>query len=668
MRKKICKHLLAGALALSLLMTCGCTGGGETTGGKPVGPEKLTYADLYANEPQKVEPLSGAATYKASYGYVLSGEQGYNGFFYHYGDKGLEMTYADGIWSGGDAKMEGGVMTPGKDAAVRTFAAPVTGKAHIYGNPYLVGSGTAKVTIYSGDIKLWEGEVTDETGLYHSQELELTAGTPLRFVAEGAAVYWNPTVDFALLKEENLHTTVDGYYGDVHPFYDVKTGKLYMYYLSTGMQKGDKVPQFTSLLTVSDNMIGYTPVKLQMDSKTPPEITEYFALGVYVDKDGLYRSSYGRGNYAGGSVSSDLITWSNGMSPYVDDADGLLKYTYRADFTLEGVYSGRDPDITYDPETNQYYCVVMNYFSHATDKGKKCLALYVADEQGRYGVNAVNALDFTGRGDPECPQLKKIGDRWYLLYSVYGTGTAGNVGCLSYRVGDAGVSPEKVDWNSKPEYTLEGGDLHAAQICQAGDLWYLYGWLNYIPHTSVWGGYLNMAREVFQREDGTLGTRCDPYLEKLLKMGRVDTFSDLQAQPQAAVSTLDGTFGRSWLEAKLTLPEGSKYAAVKVTDGTNTYYVGLAREYGKLYLSVGRGLDAMSAGCVIEIHETDETQFDLKLSLDGPFIEAFVNDTYSVTCHTKLAGKYQFALMADSGASIVDAEVCKLADMNNIFD
>ncbi len=668
MTKKLWHRLVAGVLALCMMAILGCTPQDQPTGSNPSDAGKLSYADLYENQPVKAEPLSGAALYKASYGYVLSSEQGYNGFYYQFGSSYADMAYADGVWSGGDAKMKDGVMTPGKDAAVRAFQVPVTAKAHIYGNPYLVGSGTAKVTIYNGDTKLWEGEITDTTGLYHSHTIDLTANAKLYFVAEGAEVYWNPTVDFTLATETSLHHTVDGYYGDVHPFYDVKTGKLYMYYLSTGLQKGDKVEQFTSLLTVSDNMLSYSPVKLQMDKKAPPEITDYFALGVYVDKDGRYRSSYGRGVYAGGSVSDDLITWCNGMELYIDDADGLLKYTYRADFTVPGVISGRDPDITYDPETNQYYCVVMNYYTNLTDKGRKCLALYVADENGRYGVSATELVDFTNRGDPECPQLKKIGDRWYLLYSVWGTGTAGNVGCLSYRVGDAGVTPDKVDWNSKPEYTLEGGDLHAAQICQAGDMWYLYGWLNYTPHMSVWGGYLNMAREVFQRADGTLGTRCDDYLTELLKMGRMVKFADIQAQPEATVSSLEGSFGRSWLEAKITLPESSDYAVFQVGDGSDTYYVGLAREKGELYLSISQKLEDMTSGCRIKLHDPKQTEFHLQVSLDGPFIEAYVNDEYSVTSHTKLSASYSFKLMVDKDVTVTDAEVCKLADLNNIFD
>lgn len=524
MNKRACACLLSALCLMNAFVFTACKQdeGEEET---PVTPEKLTYADLYKTEEKKSAPITGAALYKASYGYTLSQEQGYNCFRYEYLKDGAytAMTYADEAWQGGGAKMSGGTMTPSADAAaVRTFLSPVSGTAHVYGNPRLVSGTSAHVTVLQGSTVVAEYDVTDEYGIYHSHELTLQDGEMLRFVVEGdGEVYWNPTVDFTRAQEVSLHHSVDGYYGDVHPFYDEKTGDLYMYYLSTGMQTQNRVEQFASLLTVSDNFVQYKDTELKMDETNPPEQELYYALGVYVDKDGRYRSSYGKGSYAGGSVSDDLLVWENAAQPYVDEADGLLKYTWRAYFD-EGVYSGRDPDICYDAESGTYYCVVMNYYTSGEAQGEKGLALYMAGEDGKFSTKSVRLVDLTGRGDPECPQLKKIGDRWYLLYSVYGTGTAGNVGYLTYRVGDVGVPPEEVDWNSKPEYALEGGDLHAAQMCQVGDMWYMYGWINYRPHANVWGGLSQPSARgrtaggrLFGRQAGSRSLRAPQLRERL---------------------------------------------------------------------------------------------------------------------------------------------------------
>lgn len=684
MKRKFILLLLPAVILFNLFVFAACN---KNTPKEPeVEDNTLTYEDIYRNETVKSEPLSGAVLYKASYGYNLNDVQGYNAFRYQsVADGGYEdMTYEGGVWKGNGASLENGMMTATESVgAVRTFIAPADGKAHVYGNPYLAGGSPAEIVVTHGGDEIVRTSVYDDIGIYHSDEIMLSEGDTLRFEVRGdSSVYWNPTVDYTLAEEKSLHHTVDGYYGDVHPFYDEKTGKMYMYYLSTGMQSESVSERFSSLLSTSGDMVRYEPTPLKMDEKNPPEQELYYALGVYVDKDGRYRSSYGKGNYAGGSVSDDLLVWSNGAEPYVDENDGFLKYTFRAYFDSD-VVSGRDPDIYYDRESGKYYCVVMNYYSAAAANGEKSLALYTAGEDGRFSTQAVKLVDFTGRGDPECPQLKKIGDRWYLFYSVYGTGTAGNVGNLSYRIGDAGATPDKVDWNSKREYALDGGDLHAAQLCQVGDMFYMYGWINYTPDANVWGGYLNLAREVYRKPDATLGTRCDGYLTSLLNMGRVAAFDAgntvsagmnadggrFEAVSQSASAEIEGEYGRSLIFAHIDMPASATYAGVTLKSDGQEYFVGLKRHMGKLYLTVSRDPDSYVAGCRIEILDGSATSFDLKIVADGNFIEAFVNDEYSLTANTRLGDNYRFALTSfGAGTVFSDAEICKLADYNNIYD
>ncbi len=617
------------------------------------GDKILDYSQIYRRTPEKSAEISGKSLYKASYGYTQSFVQGYNGFYYEYAENGAtnRMTLSGEVWKGSAAEINGGIMKSTSSVkAVRSFVSPVSGAAKISGNPSLVSGSEGIVEVYCGSEKLFERVITDDIGVWHENYVNLAAGQTVKFVVSGdAEVYWNPSIDFSGKGEESLHHAADGYYGDVHPFYDEKSGQLYMFYLSTGNQTSDKTETFGSLLTTSTDFISYRDTKISVDKNNPPEQDLYFALGVYKDKDGVYRSSYGKGNYAGASKSYDLLNWQNGSEMYVDPADGMLKYKYRAYFDT-GVHSGRDPDIFYDKDGDKIYCVVMNYYSERTDKGEKGLALYTANSDGIFSTKAVKLLDFTGRGDPECPQLKKIGDRWYLFYSVYGTGTAGGVGRLSYRVAGAGVSPENAEWGKLKEYSLDGGDLHAAQLCEVGGRYYMYGWIGSRPNANVWGGNLNLAREVYVKADGTLGTRCDEYLTKLLNKGRIAKLSFGSSV----------TSGRSMILAHVDL--SGDYAAVELASGNARYYAGIIKRNGKTYLFVNDSLTGSEREVEIE---GDKTSFDLKIIADGAFIEAFADDEYSVTAHTTLADSYEISL---SGASFKDAEVCRLADGTNIFD
>ena len=672
MTKKILTVLLLAAI-LFTFASCIHTPDGD-------GEKEMKYSDIYKYTPSESEELSGKVTYKASYGYVGKQTQGYNNYYYEYLSDGeyLQMIYSDGKWQGEDAVISNGEMTSVEhSSAVRRFVAPADGEVTVSGNVKAV-KGSLQASVIVNGQELCAYNVTDSTGIYHEDKVNLQANDEVRFVVKGeGTAYWNPTVDYADNSEQLLHTTVDGYYGDVHPFYDAKSGKLFMYYLSTGLQQGTKYPQFQSLATVSEDFIHYKDQPIKIDESNPVEQELYFALGVYQDKDGKYRSCYGgKGNYAGASVSDDLLTWSQGAKPYMDESDGLLKYSYRAYFG-QGVYSGRDPDIFYDKDSDSYYCVVINYYSNQSDKGDKGLALYVADNQGHYSTEFTKLLSFTGKGDPECPQLKKIGKRWYLFYSEYGTGTAGNVGRFSYRVGDENVLPQNVDWNSKPEYSLDGGDLHAAQICQVGGKYYMFGWLNYRAHTNVWGGYLNLAREVYAGEDGRLYSRCDEYLTVPLNRGVIQTLN--QSNTTANGVTVSGgkfggsgtvgvskTFSRNMLFADVTLSGQSGHSCITVKSGGNTYYVGVVKQLSGNYLVITRNIQNPLSGVWIKVDDNVDASA-LKVVVDGQFIEAFLDDKYSLTAHTELGLNVNYGL-ALSGGEANNVTICKLADLQNIFD
>lgn len=676
-KRKIAALALAGICAINVFSMYGCI----KDNGKMNSEElKIAYQDLYKTEQVKSAPLSGATLYKASYGYTLMDEQGYNCFRYQYEENGVyyDMLYQNGHWEANGASMDGGRMTSdGKTEAVRAFSVPVTGKAHIYGNPQLISGESATISVILDGKILAEYQVDKAEGIYHSHVVDLIAGGTVLFVVSGQAeVYWNPTVDYTLAKEVILHQSQDGYYGDVHPFYEPNSGKMYMFNMASGMQQETKIEQFASLLSVSNDFIHYTPMPIYADKENSPEV-HYYVVAVYQSKDGKYRSSFGANGYVGTTVSDDLINWSNGAIPYVDDSDGLYKYKYRI-YWDQGVHSGRDPDIFYDIDSDKDYCIVMNYFTPQQKNGEKWLSLYTGDGNGLFSSKSVKLIDFTGRGDPECPQIKKIGDRWYIFYSETGTGTGGGVGRFAYRMGDVGESPDRVDWNSKPEYYLDGGDLHAAQISPVGDKFYMYGWINYLPHSGVWGGYLNLPREVYIKENGMLATRCDPMLSSLLNMGLVarmdDTNSTLngmeynmqafEVMGTSGKAVLSGDYGRSYITAKIDLPANAKSAGITLEEKSMTYHVRLRRKNGELYLYIESGTN----GCEIKLLNPTLTSFDLKIVADGQFIEAFVNDEYSLTANTNLTGNYKIGAAGEgTGATVSDIQISKLADSNNIY-
>lgn len=628
-----------------------------------------TYDIIYQNIKTKKESLVGKTTYKAEYGYVDNNTQGYNNFYYQIWEDNsyLNLAYDDGKWISKDTYFQDGfAKTTINNNITITFVSPESGEVTISGNPKIINGTKGILEIYINDTLLKKYEISDELGIYHNDKVMITKNDQIHFKLIGDVIlYYNPTIDYLDSSEKSLHHYPEGYYGDVHPFYDEKNNKMYMYYLSTGKQE-KPVETFSSLLTTSNNMIQYNDTTIKVSTSNPPEQNLYYALGVYEDAEGNYRSSFGYGNYAGATLSNDLITWSQGATPYIDDKDGLFKYTFRTYFDSD-VTSGRDPDIYYDKDTKKYYCVVMNYYTNQTDKGEKGLALYIANQDGKYSTKAYKLLNCTGRGDPECPQLKKIGTRWYLFYSIYGTGTSGNVGKFAYRVGDENTSPELINWNNLPEYYLDGGDLHAAQIVKVKDKVYMYGWINYEPLQNVWGGYLNLAREVYQSEDGTLRTRLDEKITSLLNRGIIYK-DDNNVSINGNIEKDLGDYYRCLIFSNIKINKTLNYTGYKVTDGKNNWYIVISNVNGEKYLAITSDLNNLNPSTSIKINAQNE--FNLKIVIDNNFIEAFVNDEYGVVANTTLLNKnYKISLIGNGNLiDIENQKICKLADYNNIFD
>lgn len=628
-----------------------------------------TYDIIYQNTKTKKESLVGKTIYKAEYGYVDNNIQGYNNFYYQIWENNsyANLIYKDGKWIAKETYFQDGVAkTTINNNITITFVSPENCEVTISGNPKIINGTKGILEIYINDTLLKKYEISDEMGIYHNDKVMITKNDQIHFKLIGdVTLYYNPTIDYLNSSEKSLHHYPEGYYGDVHPFYDEKNNKMYMYYLSTGKQE-KPVETFSSLLTTSNNMIQYNDTTIKVSTTNPPEQNLYYALGVYEDAKGNYRSSFGYGNYAGATLSNDLITWSQGATPYIDDKDGLFKYTFRAYFDSD-VTSGRDPDIYYDKDTKKYYCVVMNYYTNQTDKGEKGLALYIANQDGKYSTKAYKLLNCTGRGDPECPQLKKIGTRWYLFYSIYGTGTSGNVGKFAYRVGDENTSPELINWNNLPEYYLDGGDLHAAQIVKVKDKVYMYGWINYEPLQNVWGGYLNLAREVYQSEDGTLRTRLDEKITSLLNRGIIYK-DDNNVSINGNIEKDLGDYYRCLIFSNIKINKTLNYTGYKVTDGKNNWYIVISNVNGEKYLAITSDLNNLNPTTSIKIN--DQNEFNLKIVIDNNFIEAFVNDEYGVVANTTLLNKnYKISLIGNGNLiDIENQKICKLADYNNIFD
>ncbi len=644
------KRLFAFLLVITVLwcvLTVGCqkppTSGSDNP---PIeGPKEFDYMDLYTpNTVVAYEKQTG--TYRASHGYTKMAEQGYNGWYYLAKNGGyLPMTYDSQIggWKSGGATIVEEKMCSAQNAlAVRKFDVPKSGSAVIYGNIKLVDpSGFAELKVYINGTPI--GVVTLDAEIpskYFEFQKELNVGDEVYFELSSGNVSLNPVVTFENSQDLSVYhkTTFGKYYGDVFPYYDEAEEKLYNGFLWSD----DCTQGYNNALEVSENMLTF---------KNVPEENNFDTWQHY--KNG------GRLHY--------IYNPNN----YVDHS----KYPV-------GV---RDNMIYIDKENKRFLMIGGCYreFGSSPDSWKSDLVIYASNDEIGFDWKKEGNLVFKGyQGNlPECPTLMKIGNRWYAFVSVSHK-TVHQIGALQYWTGDENVDCMDVNWLSKETKFLDGEDLCAARPIKVKDKVYMWGWIpnkyNGVP-LAPWAGYMNLPREVIQREDGSLGARLDPALSEIVNYGNIYTLNETNYSVNAGSGNYESgslalNDGEALLQRNLKRNfvtftvdlSGAQSAGYLLRQNGKEYKVAVCKEGGKTFMKILSPNDnSHKVNSVIEIGNTDLC--NVKIVIDGNVMEFFVNDQYALTAITAMdGGVYDGSLFSDGDAKFSNVKINKLIPYGDI--
>lgn len=437
-----------------------------------------------------------------------------------------------------------------------------------------------------------------------------------------------------MLPEGHEHRLI----GDVHPYYDHKSETWYMFYLDTS-------GQFNSRLLTSKDAISWEPKELNIRSN----LTNYPVLGI-VESEGKYFSYYAE--YVA-SVSENLIDWG-----YAG-----LKYTIPQD-TAQFPGGIRDPYVAYDPDSKRYYSIGLSYPKRVASENiyisNLALNRSTGDSLAEWEREHKPVFAETRQSqDPEVPQLVKIGDRWYVITSIYGE-TQHGVGGTSYLIGDPGKNPFEVDWQSKPLHKLTSEDLCAAQIVAYNDRHLLFGWLPKDYTSSTWGGNINLALEVFAYEDGTLGTKMFDGISDLIR-GEQTYSLERQATVEAGATFEAPTPKRMDMSMSFRL-DGER---MKLVFYDKKVEIIIHNEGDRPHIEIRSNTFTTSrlelrAGAL----DGDNT---LRLVAEGNMLELFLNDAYTV--HSRIGvnlGEDTLVISAEGKAQLTQLDTYRLKFMEEI--
>lgn len=284
--------------------------------------------------------------------------------------------------------------------------------------------------------------------------------------------------------------------GDIIPFFDARSGRFENFYLKNWDPDApkDRIVHGWHRITTADNR-HYT--------ETPVHI--HGGTGSVLDVDGVYHLFYctfdhdPEVQWVRHAVSKDLQNWQE-----------LAEDAFCADGVLYRLSDWRDPFVFWNEEAQRWW-MLLAARENITLERNGCVALCTSADLRHWRIEPPFYAPRANQGAYECPDLFKMGDWYYLVYSSYTDGFA-----TFYRKSRALTGP----WLRPALDTFDGRAFYAAKTGFDGQDRYIYGWnptkgenirgfdpgkdLGRDHKTWNWGGSIIVHR-LRQHADGTLG-------------------------------------------------------------------------------------------------------------------------------------------------------------------
>lgn len=284
--------------------------------------------------------------------------------------------------------------------------------------------------------------------------------------------------------------------GDVIPFYDARTQRFENFYLKNWNPDApkDQIVYGWHRITTTDNRV-YTETPIHIHGGT----------GSVLDVDGAYHLFYCTFDHAPEvqwvrhAVSRDLQHWET-----------LEEDTFGADGEMYRITDWRDPFVFWNEDEQCWWMLLAARENTALERSG-CVALCTSDDLKSWKIEKPIYAPKAHQGAYECPDLFRMGDWYYLVFSTYTDGFA-----TVYRMSRSLRGP----WIRPAVDTFDGRAFYAAKTGFDGRNRYIYGWnptkgennWGFDPGTDFgrdyktwnWGGSI-IVHKIHQHADGTLG-------------------------------------------------------------------------------------------------------------------------------------------------------------------
>lgn len=442
----------------------------------------------------------------------------------------------------------------------------------------------------------------------------------------------------------------DGWVGDTIPF--AHDGKFYIYYLHDE-RKGNTQDEY-GYRTSWNLLITEDGVNVK-DCKVVLPVGEYddadyacYTGSVIEGNDGNFHMFYTAQNnynpkyhrdgkplqYVAHAISTDLINWEK-----------LPELTFGADERIYEPFDWRDPFVFYNEEEKCFDMLLAARLRGASEKNGGCVGLCRSYDLLHWEAKEpfYNPESYMTH---ECPDLFKLGNKWYLVYSTFSEKFV-----THYRMSDKLSGP----WTSPIEDTFDARAFYAAKTAQVGDKRMAFAWVPTKRGESdfgqyEWGGNF-IAHEINQTNDNKLIVKP---AEGLINMFNKESVNEkinkveIENYEGEKSYVIDGMKDTCMIEAVIEFSEGVRSFGIGLRQDSalaNGYYLRFEPFYNRIVADMWprriRGVNQWYVDgdkpFMVELERPfdykslKDNKVHIRVVTDGSIICLYVNDITALT-------------------------------------
>lgn len=269
------------------------------------------------------------------------------------------------------------------------------------------------------------------------------------------------------------------------------------------------------------------------------------------------------------------------------ESDDLIHWTKNKDFIFFApekyeMHDFRDPFVYYDDKSEEYKMLLAGRTKSGAASKRGCTLRASSTNLTDWVVEDKLFYYPENYFTHECPDLFRIGDWWYLVFSEFTDKV-----CTRYRMSRSPEGP----WITPQIDTFDNRSFYAAKTASDGKKRYLFGWnpirldeKDYNPWQ--WGGTV-VVHEIVQSSDGTLYVKCpDEVKNQYIKPVDIKvTDKSGNVEKEGGVYKLGSREGYSRISFN-EMPENCRiHASIKLVDKCKDFgiYLRADKDFDKAY-------------------------------------------------------------------------------------